>query len=280
MKSRVAAAAALVTVVVWSPGSAKAGLLDEIVKRGEILLATEAAYHPFEFVEGGKIVGYGQDLTALIMKDLTAQGVKVKQLDLPFQGLLPGLLAKKFDMANSAMTMTAERAQKVAFTVPFATSTPTVVARKDDNSIKKIEDLVGKVVGAQQGGAGVGQLKRLDERLRNEKGAGLKEVKEYIGFPELYGDLLNGRIDAVQNALPLLAVLIKQHPDKYKLVGTHGDSTYFGWVLRKEDSDLLKYVNDRLIRLKEDGTVRELQMKWFGMVMDTPNVDIKLPGTK
>ncbi len=280
MRKHAASGMALLTLALWLPVSVGAGVLDEVSKRGEIVLATEAAYHPFEFVEGGKIVGYGQDLTALVMKDLVAQGVKIKQLDLPFQGLLPGLLGKKFDMTNSAMTMTVERAQRVAFTVPFATSTPSVVARKDDSRIQKVDDLAGKIVGAQQGGAGVLSLRRLDEQLKKEKGAGIKEVKEYIGFPELYADLTNGRVDAVQNSLPLLAVLVKQQPDKYKLVGSYGDTTYFGWALRKEDTDLLKYVNDRLIKLKQDGTMRELQTKWFGMVMDTPNFDFKLPGAK
>ena len=67
-------------------------LLARIKSNKEITIATEARYAPFESVENGKIVGYDADLMAYVLKSLP--DVKVKQLDLPFQGLLPGLDAK------------------------------------------------------------------------------------------------------------------------------------------------------------------------------------------
>ena len=67
---------------------ARAGLLDDIKKKKEIVIATEAGYPPFEYVEGGKIVGYHADILALVMKDLRDQGVKITQLDLPFARVL------------------------------------------------------------------------------------------------------------------------------------------------------------------------------------------------
>jgi polar amino acid transport system substrate-binding protein len=114
-------ASALVAVSVPNVGSA--GLMDDIRKRGEIVIATEAAYAPFEFVEGGKIVGYGSDVLALLMKDIEQQGIKVKQLDLPWPGVLPGLLAGKYDFVATAVTITDERVKKFAFTVPIAEAT-------------------------------------------------------------------------------------------------------------------------------------------------------------
>ena len=275
-----ACAVSFLSALALLPPSATAGLLDDIKKRGEIVVATEAAYAPFEFVENGKIVGYGADLLVLLMKDLTAQGVKVKQLDLPWQGVLPGLLAKKYDMIATSVVVTEERVKKFAFTVPIAEATIAIAARKDDNSIQKVEDLAGKVVGSQQASAPLGGLKAYDEQLKKAKGAGIKEIKEYIGFPELYVDLSNGRVDAVANGLPNLAVLAKQQPDKYKVVGTFGDKAYFAWVTRPDDKDLLKYLNDRLIKLKQDGTMKELQGKWFGFVMETPNAGFKPLATK
>jgi polar amino acid transport system substrate-binding protein len=268
-------AAGFVAILLSLPPTSTAGLLDDIKKRGEIVVATEAAFAPFEFVEAGKIVGYGPDLLALVMKDLTAQGVKVNQLDLPWQGVLPGMLAKKYDLVATAVTITEERAQKFAFTVPIADATVAFAARKGDNSIQKIEDVAGKVVGVQQASAGVAPLKSYSEQLQKTKGTGVKEIKEYIGYPEAYLDLANGRIDAVANALPNLAVLAKQQPDKYKVIGTFADKAYYGWVTRKEDTDLLTYLNDRLIKLKEDGTMKDLQGKWFGFIMETPNFGFK-----
>lgn len=275
-----ACAVGLLSALVLLPLGATAGLLDDIKKRGEIVVATEAAFAPFEFVENGKIVGYGADLLVLLMKDLTAQGVKVKQLDLPWQGVLPGLLAKKYDMVATSVVVTEERVKRFAFTVPIAEATLAIAVRKGDNSIQKVEDIVGKVVGTQQASAPLGVLKAYNEELQKTKGVGVKEIKEYIGFPELYVDLSNGRVDAVANGLPNLAVLAKQQPDKYKVVGTFGDKAYFAWVTRLEDKDLLSYLNDRLIKVKQDGTVKELQAKWFGFVMETPNAGFKPIATK
>lgn len=262
------------------PTAATAGLLDDIKKRKEIVVATEAAFAPFEFVQDGKIVGYGKDMLDLLMKDLQAQGIKVTQLDLPWQGILPGLLARKYDMVATSVVITDERVKRFAFTVPNAEATQAIVVRKGDSSIKKPEDIVGKVVGTQQASGPLGALKAFDEQLRKTKGKGVKEIKEYIGFPEAYADLANGRVDAVANGLPNLAYLAKQQGDQYVVVGTFGDKAYYGWALRREDKDLLKYLDDRLVKMKQDGTLKELQQKWFGFTMETPNKDFKPLATK
>ncbi len=249
-----------------------AGLLDEIKKRKEIVVATEAQYPPFEFVEGGKIVGYHADLLALVMKDLVAQGVKVNQLDLPFQGLLAGLQAKKYDMIATALFGTEERAKRFAFTVPTAYGTTGIVTRANNAAIGKPEDLAGKTIGAPQATKYLDQMKAYSEELKKKTGTGMKEVREYVGFTEIYADIDNGRIDAAPNGLPNLAWLMKQQPGKYKLAGQLGDRTYFAWASRVEDRDLADYLSAQILKAKKDGTLKELQMKWFGLVMETPDV--------
>jgi polar amino acid transport system substrate-binding protein len=251
---------------------ARAGLLDDIKKKKEIVVATEAGYAPFEFVEGGKIVGYHADLLALVMKDLVAQGVKVNQLDLPFQGLLAGLQAKKYDMIATALFGTEERAKRFAFTVPTAYGTTGIVTRAGNTAISKPDDLDGKVVGAPQATKYLDAMKALSEEFRKKGGQGLKEIKEYTGYTEIYADIDNGRIDAAPNGLPNLAWLMKQQPGKYKLAGQLGERTYFAWATRKEDQDLLEYLNAQLLKLKKAGAFSELQTKWFGLTMELPDV--------
>jgi polar amino acid transport system substrate-binding protein len=262
---------ALVASGVAAP-AARAGLLDDIKKKKEIVVATEAGYAPFEFVEGGKIVGYHADLLALVMKDLVAQGVKVNQLDLPFQGLLAGLQAKKYDMIATALFGTEERAKRFAFTVPTAYGTTGIVTRAGNTAISKPDDLDGKVVGAPQATKYLDAMKALSEEFRKKGGQGLKEIKEYTGYTEIYADIDNGRIDAAPNGLPNLAWLMKQQPGKYKLAGQLGERTYFAWATRKEDQDLLEYLNAHLLQLKKAGTFAELQTKWFGLTMELPDV--------
>jgi len=262
-------------VVLGGPGvrDGHAGLLDDIKKRKEIVIATEAGYAPFEYVEGGKIVGYHADLLALVMKDLTAQGVRVNQLDLPFASLLAGLQAKKYDMIATALFGTEERARRFGFTVPTALGTTGLVTRANNTAITKPDDLDGKIVGAPQATKYLDQMKALSEEFKKKGGQGIKEIKEYAsGYTEIYADIDNGRIDAAPNGLPNLAVLLKQQPGKYKLAGQLGDPTYFAWATRKEDQDLLDYLNAQLLKLKKAGAFNELQMKWFGFTMELPDV--------
>jgi polar amino acid transport system substrate-binding protein len=273
--SRALAVPAAATLLLAGPGGreAHAGLLDDIRKRKEIVVATEAGYPPFEYVEGGKIVGYHADLMALVFKDLVAEGVKVSQLDLPFASLLAGLQTKKYDIIVTALFGTEERAKRFAFTIPTAFGTTGLVTRANDTSITKPEDLDGKVVGAPQATKYLDQMKALSEEFKRKGGKGIKEIKEYAsGYTEIYADIENGRIDAAPNGMPNLAVLLKQRPGRFKLAGQVGAPTYFAWATRKEDQDLLEYVNARLLKLKKAGVFNELQMKWFGFTMELPDV--------
>jgi polar amino acid transport system substrate-binding protein len=85
--------------------------LERIRRTKKMTVGTEAAFPPFEFVQDGKIVGYGKDILDAVVADL---GVELTQLDLPFQGILPGLLAGKFDFVATSIGVTAERATKYA----------------------------------------------------------------------------------------------------------------------------------------------------------------------
>jgi|RhiMetdeSRZDD1v2_1073273.scaffolds.fasta_scaffold185394_2 polar amino acid transport system substrate-binding protein len=273
-RARIAVALLVASAVVGlAARDSRAGLLDDIKKKKEIVIATEAGYAPFEYVEGGKIVGYHADILALVMKDLTDQGVKINQLDLPFASLLAGLQTRKYDMIATALFGTEERAKRFAFTVPTAFGTTGIVTRAGNAAITKPDDLDGKTIGAPQATKYLDQMKALSEEFKKKGGKGIKEIKEYAsGFTEIYADIDNGRIDAAPNGMPNLAVLMKQQPGKYKLAGQVGDPTYFAWATRKEDQDLLEYLNGQILKLKRAGTLAELQKKWFGFTMELPDV--------
>ena len=120
--------------------------LDQIKENGKLTVATEAAYEPFEYMDGDKIIGYNADLFAKICDDL---GVELDYIDLPFQGILAGLEAKKYDVVGATLGVTAERADKYTMTYPIQNGTTVFVKRKGDDSIKSIEDMSGKKVGTQ-----------------------------------------------------------------------------------------------------------------------------------
>ncbi|HEY0210647.1 transporter substrate-binding domain-containing protein [Acerihabitans sp.] len=253
------------------PASA-ADLLDRVTADKTLTIATEARYAPFEFVQDGNIVGYDVDLmNHIVQKHLP--GVKVKQLDLPFQGILPGLDAKKFDFVVTAVTVNKQRMEHFAFTVPIAESTVALLKRDSDTSMASLDDLSGKVVGSQAGSGQLQVLQLFDQQLKAGNKPGLKEIKQYVSFDEAYADLANKRLDGVAQSLANLGPLIKSRPGMFgTLKPMLGPTTYFGWTGRKDEDSarLVKLFSDGIAEANRDGTMRALQEKWFGFTMDVP----------
>ena len=104
--------------------------LDAIKAKGKLVVATEAAYEPFEYLDGDQIIGYDADIFQLICDDL---GVELDYQDMPFQGILAGLEAKKYDVAGACLGITKERADKYSMTYPIQEGTTVLIKRKDDD---------------------------------------------------------------------------------------------------------------------------------------------------
>jgi polar amino acid transport system substrate-binding protein len=250
--------------------TAQADVLEQIKHRGEIAVATEPRLPPFEYVENGKIVGYGPDLFALIMRDLP--GVKVRVLDLPWQGILPGLEAKKFDYVVTTVTVTKDRAAKYALSLPWAVGTLSLVKRAGDASITKTDDIAGKVVGSQTGSAPYQALEILNREVITKTGKGAT-LKDYVDFNEAFSDLGNRRLDAVVQAIPMSLYALKQRPGIYEIVQPgFGPKKYFSWAGRQDadSASLVKFINDGIAKLNQSGKMAELQKKWFGAEMSVP----------
>jgi len=256
---------------------AQADLLEEIKQRGTFVVGTEARFPPFEFVEGGEIVGYSSDMMEHIMEAMP--GVTLEQLDLPWQGILPGLAAKRFDYVITSVTVTKERYDAYHLSLPIADATMAVIKRNGDDSIGSAEDIAGKVVGSQAGSAQLQALEALAAELE-AAGTPVSDIRTYVDFGEAYADLAAGRLAAVVNSLPNQLEAARQRPDAFEVVlPTFGPKKYFAWAGRKdEDSASLNAFMDEQIRaLNESGTLAELQRKWFGDVMELPSDQLPEP---
>jgi len=242
--------------------------LEKIMKTGKVTVGTEAAFPPFEFVENGKIVGYGKDILDVIIADL---GVELNQLDLPWQGILPGVLAGKFDFVATSVTINPERVKQYAFTVPIAEGTTWIMKRKDDTSIMTVDDMAGKVVGTQLASGNEAASKAFQEDMISRGLDGFGELKLFTSYPEVTLALANGTLDVAVQNLPNLAVIIKNQPDMFELVGPITDTSYLAWVTRPEDTDLRDYLSKKILEMRDSGKIDELQDKWFGFKMKIPS---------
>jgi polar amino acid transport system substrate-binding protein len=260
-----AGAAAMVGVA----GLREADAMADAKKRGTLIIGMEAAYVPYEYFQDGKIIGYDCDVAAVLCNKL---GVKPQFVDTAWAGIIPALYAGKFDCIISGMTITAARAQKVLFSMPYADASNAVLVRASDSAVTSAADLSGKMVGVQLGSAAAVIIQTYAAKLKTEGKPGYAGVKQYDHYPEAYEDLVNKRTDGVVNSISSLMVVMRDAPGQFKIVpGISDIKAYFGMAFREQDTSLRDFANTTLATMKTDGTLDALQKKWFGGTMATPN---------
>jgi polar amino acid transport system substrate-binding protein len=246
--------------------------LATIKASGEFKIGCEAAYVPFTFRQEGKIVGYDVDLADVFCKTL---GVKPNFIDTAWAGVIPSLYMKKFDIIMSSLSYTKERLERVAFTIPYTEASQALLIRVSDaEKIKGVNDLNGRVIAVKLGSPGQILQERISAQLKAAGGTGFKDVRVYDDHPSAYVALAQNRVDAVFNTLPTLAMVLKDAPGKYAIVKNIGADNWAGIGVRKEDLEIINFLDKEIDRLKKDGTIYRLQEKWFGFRM---NLADKIP---
>jgi polar amino acid transport system substrate-binding protein len=239
--------------------------LAAIKASGELKIGVEAAYVPFTYRQDGKIVGYDVELAEIFCKTL---GVKPNFVDTAWAGVIPSLYAKKFDLIMSAMSYTKERIERVAFSIPYAEASQALLIRAADaGAIKGVSDLNSRVVAIKLGSPGQILQERINAGLKAAGGSGFKEVRTFDDHPSAYVALAQNRVDTVLNTIPTLAMVLKDAPGRYAMVKGIGADNWAGIAVRKEDPEIVAFLNGELARLKADGTLYQLQEKWFGFRM-------------
>ena len=259
----------LTAALAYLPGVALAegGTLADIKARGQLTVGTEAAYEPYEFIENGVVVGYGREILELMAAKL---GVKLVQLNLPFQGLLPGLLAHKFDFVATSVGITEERAKRFAFTRPVGVVHSMFVINGTNKAISKPEDAVGKTVGTQMGSLAQPMVQEFERQMKAKSGKGFAELKLFQTYPDVSMALSNGTLDIGVIPSNVLSVQLRRQPDAFKAIGEVGDPRLLAWVTNPQDPEIRTFINQTLEELRVSGKLAELQKKWFDEALNLP----------
>jgi polar amino acid transport system substrate-binding protein len=253
---------------------ADAGTFGDIKARKKVTVATEAAYPPFEFMQEGKIVGFDADV---LHRVVDGWGVELEHLDVPFSGILTGLLQKKYDFVCTGLIMNPDRTSKYAFTMPVAVAPVALIKRKGDAKVTSVSDLSGLRIGGPVPPSGPTNV--LTSYSQGLKDKGAAEIVHFQSAPDEFLALANGQIDAAVETTLTVNELMRKHPDTYELIGTIGKPFYYGWATRPEDTDLRDAINAEIERLNKSGELAKLQEKWFGAKMDTPTSGYLPPGS-
>lgn len=218
-----------------------------LLKPGTLTVGSDIPFPPFEQGDPPDYEGFDIDLINAIADKM---GLETSIQDKPFNLLLSGG-GGQIDMAIAATTITPERAKKVDFSDPYFNASQGLLV-PTGSDIQSVDDLAGKIVGAQDGTTG--------ETYANDQ-TDAAEVRPFPQIDDAYNALKTGQVDAVLNDLPSVQDAAKTLGG-LEVVQDFPTDEQYGMYAQK-GSPIIPALNDALQQVKDDGTLTELYQKWF-----------------
>ena len=218
---------------------------------GVLTMATNAAFPPYEYIEGGEVVGIDADIAAAIAEKL---GLELQIEDMEFDAIIEAVKSGKADIGLAGMTVTPDRAEEVNFTASYATGVQVVIVT-EDSAIVSVDDLFAEgasnVIGVQRNTTGdLYTTWDLED-------AGLATIDRYSKGAEAVQALKTGKVDCV---------VIDNEPAKAFVAEVEGlkilDTEYileeYAGAMNKDNAELFEAVNVALEELIADGTIQAI----------------------
>jgi His/Glu/Gln/Arg/opine family amino acid ABC transporter permease subunit len=226
--------------------------LDQIGRRGVLIIGTDATYPPFELKIGDRFEGFDIDLGNEIAREL---GVRPQWQNISWDGVFPALKGGRVDLVLSDVVITDARKKELAFSQPYFLSGQTIVRRKGDERIRSSKDLVGKLVTVQQETTGQYAVERL--------GLTSDRIRKFETMQDALLEVRNGRGDAAVGDLPALREMIRKGYPELEVVGGVFVHENYAVVLRRGEPELLAAVNHALERIIADGRYAKIYLRWM-----------------
>ena len=218
----------------------------------QVTVASDIAYPPFEFNEGGEPTGFDIDLMNEIAK---RANLEVEYQNVRFDSIIQGLGNNLYDAAISEMTITTESEEQIDFSEPYFNADQSLLV-ESDSDIRSTDDLADATVGVQIGTTGAAEANKLKEEGK------IATVRTYNVVTDAFNALENGQVDAVINDFPVSADRASQSEGQLEIVQNIPTGEQYG-IAFPTDSELRPRVNKALQEIKEDGTYEEIYQKWF-----------------
>ena len=229
-----------------------------------VRIGVEGAYPPFSYTTAdGKLEGFDIDIAVALCN---AMGVEYKLVPQDWDGIIPALLARKYDAIIASMSITEERKKKVAFTNKYYNTPAKFVVKKgsmkDFTREQVTEVTAGKKVGVQR--------ETIHDRFISDVGGKDIVIKRYGTQDDAYLDLVAGRVDMLlADSVAMDGGFLKKPEGKdFQFVGPDiTDEKWFGVgagiACRKQDKDLVEMLNKAIDQIRADGTYKKIQDKYF-----------------
>ena len=208
----------------------------------KLVMVTNAAFPPFEYVDGKHIDGIDPAIVREIAENL---GYQLEIQDMSFESLIAAVQSGKADIAAAGITVTEERKKQILFTIPYVVAKQVIIVKKD-SPIRSSADLKGKRIGVQHGTTG-------DLFVTQN----IQEPERYSNGPLAVAALSVGKLDAAVVDSEPAEVFVSQRPD-LKILPEPLTSEEYAFAIGKYNPELHSQFNSELTRLKQSGRLKEI----------------------
>lgn len=220
----------------------------------KLVFGTNAAFPPYEYYEGEKIVGIDAEIAQAVAEKL---GMEYEMQDMEFGSIIASVESGKIDCGIAGMTVTEDRLKNVDFSDSYATGIQSVIV-KEGSDITDIDSLNGKKIGVQQDTTGHIYASDTPEN----GGFGDENVIPYNTGADAVQALVTGKVDAV---------IIDNEPAKsfvaanegLKILDTEYTSENYAIAVQKGNTELVEKINGALAELKASGKLQEIIDKYI-----------------
>jgi glutamate transport system substrate-binding protein len=234
----------------------------QIVQRGKITIGVKFDVPLFGLKDpvSGKVDGFDVAMGKEIAKALGLREDQVEFVEAVTANRIPFLQEDKVDLVISTFTITAERKQQIEFSRPYYQAGQSILVKKENNSIKSVNDLNGKKVCAQSGSTSENNVR---QKAPQAEMLPLQTISACVQA------MKDGRIDAVSTDDIQLAGFAASDTT-LKLVGGQFTKEPYGIGAKKGKTDMIKFVDDLINAMLQDGRWEKIYTQYLGKVEGIP----------
>ncbi len=244
--------------------------IDEILARGKLIVGTGSTNPPWHFIdESGRMVGFDVDIARIVAKGLFDDPEAVEFVTQASDARIPNLVTNKVDITCQFMTVTAQRAQQVNFTIPYYREGVGLLLREDGGH-QGYDDL--QAAGAD---VTVSVLQNVYAEEMVHQALPEAVVDQYESVDLMYQALNSGRADAAATDMSSLRWFMQQNPDRYRDAGFGWNPQTYSCAIKKGEADWLTFVNTVLREAMsgvEFAAYRDSFEHWFGETPPAPTI--------
>lgn len=243
-----------------NPATPTVAAPSDLITPGTLTVGSDTTYPPQEYIDTATThaTGFDVDLITAIGKQM---GLQTNVVTTSFDTIINSLIAKRFDVVISAVSITPDRQQKVDFVPYFNAGESLLVKIGNPMSIKSTADLCGQKVGVQNGTIEQTDLNTANAACKNA-GKPAIEITALTNQTDVIQLLASGRVIATYQDSPVTDYFNKQHPGQFAVGGSVVNAGLEGIVVRKGDTSMFNAIQTAFNQLKANGTYNSLIQKW------------------